>query len=740
MSKIFYLGKTNADLADGDDFDKYLEEDTETAGDISITLSRGSSGTSYGYTRADALDGVDWKTGSIKVKVSIPTGNSGISLKVSASRLDSEGSVEDTTSETNEQTMSSGDYTFTIPSKDWGSTNDTDRLRINYIFRHSGPGPGDRSLEFEFGTDDTEVNTPFTVAGQDLVRVAIESLGLTEARNYFHNKYRAIVDTLSTTESTLKTKVITRIRSETLGITEALAQARARIKTAADNLSMTELVNKVKDIYRVGVENLGLSEGILFSKGLSQVISDTIALTESVLKKVETTIVQIISETLGISEVLARTRDQLRHINESLGMSELITKAKVAIKTITETLDLPETIVRKMEGDIYRVIGEAANFSEAISKAAVRIRVITDSQHWTENISRMKQLLRNIVDSLSVTETLSNLRVLLRLKTETLSFTEQISRLRSIFMVLTDRVDIAELINRIIITPVVIIHVINETLNLEDTWRRFRYNARNFYNKTYAHYGGMAVYILYRERVRIVEELNNLHELIVRARQRIKHISDSLDLTEIVDFGYVLVRIALPDTLGWSDARNYFRDRFPVINELLDIAEDIPLRVRALPTILAVAVTKAYLDTRAYTEFLFKAVARTRTTVRCRLGRDVNMILDIDRGRDKTYEVSVTDEAGRILDLTGATVSFMVKNSVRDADINAVITKTSDNPAEISITNPVGGICEVIIVPDDTDSLPVKRYVYEIKVLTADNKKYTLSLGKFLIQHVVKQS
>ncbi len=116
------------------------------------------------------------------------------------------------------------------------------------------------------------------------------------------------------------------------------------------------------------------------------------------------------------------------------------------------------------------------------------------------------------------------------------------------------------------------------------------------------------------------------------------------------------------------------------------------------------------------------------------------MILDVYRGRDKAFEVSVKDESGHIFPLVGATVCFMVKKSVKDEDEKAVITKSSNDESEIKMSNPVGGLCEVCIKPDDTRNLPVGRYVYEVKVEDANGMLYTVAMDEFIIKHVVKRN
>lgn len=166
MSSTYYLGATNSDLSGGREFSKYLEEITETAGTISLQIPSGTSygDPSYAFTRTDIPLNDSWETGEITVKVNITDGGNGRGfLKVSASRVNSSGVVQETTSETAEQALGSiGVLTFTIPSMNWSAGSLGDRLRINYYFR-SNHNVQDATCTIQTGTTDTEVITPITI-------------------------------------------------------------------------------------------------------------------------------------------------------------------------------------------------------------------------------------------------------------------------------------------------------------------------------------------------------------------------------------------------------------------------------------------------------------------------------------------------------------------------------------------------------------------------------------------------
>lgn len=159
----YILKAKTSDLSGGADFNREISADAETAGSITVTVANGATETSYGFTKPYKPSNADWETGTIAVEVKVTTANTNMFLKVSASRLNSAGVVQETSSETAEQQLSTtGVKTFTIPSMNWAAGNCTDRIRINYIFRSANSHGGAINVVIETGTTETEVTTSIT--------------------------------------------------------------------------------------------------------------------------------------------------------------------------------------------------------------------------------------------------------------------------------------------------------------------------------------------------------------------------------------------------------------------------------------------------------------------------------------------------------------------------------------------------------------------------------------------------
>lgn len=111
------------------------------------------------------------------------------------------------------------------------------------------------------------------------------------------------------------------------------------------------------------------------------------------------------------------------------------------------------------------------------------------------------------------------------------------------------------------------------------------------------------------------------------------------------------------------------------------------------------------------------------------------------RGTSKTYRVTVVDDDGERVDLTGATAHFRVKLTIDD--VSAVITKISTTPAQITILTQSGttlGQYDVFIVPGDTSMLAPATYVYDSFVVLASGKRYcVLEPAEFVIERAVTE-
>jgi hypothetical protein len=98
---------------------------------------------------------------------------------------------------------------------------------------------------------------------------------------------------------------------------------------------------------------------------------------------------------------------------------------------------------------------------------------------------------------------------------------------------------------------------------------------------------------------------------------------------------------------------------------------------------------------------------------------------EIYRGQDKTYLVTVVDDAGAAIDLTGGTMFFRVSDTPGSAHL--IIAKSSAVGAEITFLAQSGatlGQAEIYIVPADTSDLEADVYYYDVWFQLGSGKRY----------------
>jgi len=117
-----------------------------------------------------------------------------------------------------------------------------------------------------------------------------------------------------------------------------------------------------------------------------------------------------------------------------------------------------------------------------------------------------------------------------------------------------------------------------------------------------------------------------------------------------------------------------------------------------------------------------------------------SLTLSLVRGESARYLVTITDEDGVPVDLTGATIYWRVKAMATDAD-PALIAKSSADVAEIAILDQTDdellGKLELYLVPADTASLTPGSFVFELRAVLADSTNQAAARGVLLLEREV---
>lgn len=111
-----------------------------------------------------------------------------------------------------------------------------------------------------------------------------------------------------------------------------------------------------------------------------------------------------------------------------------------------------------------------------------------------------------------------------------------------------------------------------------------------------------------------------------------------------------------------------------------------------------------------------------------------NQRLEVIRGDTRRYEITVTDDAGLPVDLSGASVYFTVRKKYSSGanDTDAVFQK--EVGGGITITDGSAGVVALVIDPADTRALPASLFLYDLQVITGAGDTITAALGEFAVK------
>jgi alkyl hydroperoxide reductase subunit AhpF len=93
-------------------------------------------------------------------------------------------------------------------------------------------------------------------------------------------------------------------------------------------------------------------------------------------------------------------------------------------------------------------------------------------------------------------------------------------------------------------------------------------------------------------------------------------------------------------------------------------------------------------------------------------------IISVYQGEQFGILCTLRDKNEALIDLTGATIWFTVKEFKTDLDAAAKIQKVSTSASQITIANQTTnkGEFTVLLVKTDTATLPQQEYQYDIKI------------------------
>ncbi len=461
-----------------------------------------------------------------------------------------------------------------------------------------------------------------------------------------------------------------------------------------------------------------------WGKALLCVIKDIAVYSDIIRKTIAATLIKCVACSVSCAEICGRSRNRFTSYAEKTQAKGCIGKFLSRARRIREALQIEGFAIRFRQR--ARRAGELLICNDFAGILRNRCGVISDTVCLGGIMRNTRNRMRLVADTFACGGLAKRSKGMCKIVKDGLRVSEFISRVMEWVKIIKDGLPLRGLID----TTKVFTRIISDKLSAIDygsTIARFRYNAKLKYNSLVKYNSVLRVFVAHRQRTRYYDEREAYRDETLRLRDRLAIKKELHTLEGVATRVRGIIAQAI-NALRYHDALDYVRGKFAIAKDVLGFKEYVIGFHRALLTLLGVALTKLYLPT----------LAVTKQVIHCRIGGGVGVILDIHRSRDKVFEVSVKDESEHIFPLVDATVYFMVKKSVKDKDEDAVIVKSSNDENDIRMSNPVGGLCEVSIRPDDTKELPVGRYVYEVKVEDRRGMFYTVAIDEFIVKHVVK--
>ena len=106
----------------------------------------------------------------------------------------------------------------------------------------------------------------------------------------------------------------------------------------------------------------------------------------------------------------------------------------------------------------------------------------------------------------------------------------------------------------------------------------------------------------------------------------------------------------------------------------------------------------------------------------------------IQAGQDIDLKWTVTDKAGTVVDLTGASLRFVMARSKRSSAV--IDSDASPATAAITVTDAVNGLVTVSLTDTDLDAL-LGDYYYELKVTDSAGNESVSARGIITVEHSI---
>jgi len=107
-------------------------------------------------------------------------------------------------------------------------------------------------------------------------------------------------------------------------------------------------------------------------------------------------------------------------------------------------------------------------------------------------------------------------------------------------------------------------------------------------------------------------------------------------------------------------------------------------------------------------------------------------------GNNKDFHSLVRDRDANPVDLTGLQNAIMTWKKVKSDVTPAIQKQLTAGASEVELLNPQKGVLIFHLIPSDTDTLEIRQYFYDIKIIMASGTVYTISEGTATLNNPVQ--
>jgi hypothetical protein len=274
--------------------------------------------------------------------------------------------------------------------------------------------------------------------------------------------YKAISESLQTSETVSRTMIMGRIATESVQVSESIYRLRMMVRLIVESIQVAESLLGRLGIYRFINEIVQIAENLstLIQRFLLKFVNESVQIIEVTLRAMGMT--RPLNETVQIGEALLKRTLIYRIFIESIQIAESIVRVRVMLRLVSESVQIAENTLKIITRFLYLVVTESVQIAEVVFKWRDMSRFINESVQITESFWN-KWIYQKIVNELVQVQefwgsgsggsliSLSIRRVL----AETVQITESIWNIRPLIQIINEAISISESMFSTLITTVI---------------------------------------------------------------------------------------------------------------------------------------------------------------------------------------------------------------------------------------------------------------------------------------------